>query len=310
MTTALITHPDCLNHVTPEGHPERVARLNALLPALEGKELMRVLAPLAGDDDLALAHPADHVAQVIAHEPKSGIRQLDPDTWMSPGSMQAARRAAGGAIRAVDLVLDGEADNAFVACRPPGHHAETRTAMGFCLFGNVVIAAKHALDRRGLDRIAIVDFDVHHGNGTQDLAQSDDRILFVSTHEMPLYPGTGAPQEVGPHGTILNIPLAAGTRGAEYARLLHDRILPRVRDFAPDLLILSAGFDAHVNDPLAGVALETADFGAITAALCAMAGETCGGRVVSCLEGGYDLDALAESGALHVDELIAAGARG
>ncbi|MGR3569511.1 MAG: histone deacetylase family protein, partial [Pseudooceanicola nanhaiensis] len=164
MTTALLTHPDCLNHLTPEGHPERVARLEALLPRLEGKDLLRVRAPLAADDDLLLAHPQDHLDAIKAAEPERGIRQLDPDTWMSPGSLQAALRAAGGAVRAVDMVLSGEADNAFVACRPPGHHAETRAPMGFCLFGTVAIAAKHALERHGLERVAIVDFDVHHGN--------------------------------------------------------------------------------------------------------------------------------------------------
>lgn len=306
MTTALLTHPDCLNHLTPEGHPERVARLEALLPRLEGKDLLRVRAPLAADDDLLLAHPQDHLDAIKAAEPERGIRQLDPDTWMSPGSLQAALRAAGGAVRAVDMVLSGEADNAFVACRPPGHHAETRAPMGFCLFGTVAIAAKHALERHGLERVAIVDFDVHHGNGTQDLVQSDGRILFVSTHQMPLYPGTGAPSETGPAGTVLNIALDEGTTGEVYRHILTDTILPRLRAFRPELLILSAGFDAHANDPLAGLSLETADFAFVTEELCRMAAEVCEGRVVSCLEGGYDLDALAESGEAHVDALIAA----
>ncbi|MGR3373902.1 histone deacetylase family protein [Pseudooceanicola nanhaiensis] len=306
MTTALLTHPDCLNHLTPEGHPERVARLEALLPRLEGKDLLRVRAPLAADDDLLLAHPQDHLDAIKAAEPERGIRQLDPDTWMSPGSLQAALRAAGGAVRAVDMVLSGEADNAFVACRPPGHHAETRAPMGFCLFGTVAIAAKHALERHGLERVAIVDFDVHHGNGTQDLVQSDGRILFVSTHQMPLYPGTGAPSETGPAGTVLNIALDEGTTGEVYRHILTDTILPRLRAFRPELLILSAGFDAHANDPLAGISLETADFAFVTEELCRLAAEVCEGRVVSCLEGGYDLDALAESGEAHVDALIAA----
>jgi len=307
MTTALITHPDCLDHITPEGHPERVARLNALLPALEGKDLLRISAPLAEDADLLLAHPADYLETIRASVPKGGIRQLDPDTWMSPGSLRAALRAAGGAVKAVDMVLAGEADNAFVACRPPGHHAETRSPMGFCLFGTVAIAAKHALERHGLERVAIVDFDVHHGNGTQDLVQSDGRILFVSTHQMPLYPGTGSPSETGPNGTVLNIALDEGTEGPAYRRILTERILPRVRAFRPELLILSAGFDAHANDPLAGIALQDEDFTFITAELCGLAAEVCGGRMVSCLEGGYDLDALASSGARHVDALIAAG---
>lgn len=306
MTTALITHPDCLNHLTPDGHPERVARLEALLPALEGKDLLRVRAPLAEDDDLLLAHPADHLDTIRAAAPDRGIKQLDPDTWMSPGSLNAALRAAGGAVRAVDMVLAGEVDNAFVACRPPGHHAETRSPMGFCLFGNVAIAAKHALERHGLERVAIVDFDVHHGNGTQDLVQSDGRILFVSTHQMPLYPGTGAPSETGPHGTVLNIALDEGTEGPAYRHILTETILPRLRAFRPELLILSAGFDAHAEDPLAGVALADEDFAFITDQLCALAAEVCAGRVVSCLEGGYDLGALVSSGSLHVDRLIAA----
>ncbi|MGR3570145.1 MAG: histone deacetylase family protein, partial [Pseudooceanicola nanhaiensis] len=189
---------------------------------------------------------------------------------------------------------------------PPGHHAETRAPMGFCLFGTVAIAAKHALERHGLERVAIVDFDVHHGNGTQDLVQSDGRILFVSTHQMPLYPGTGAPSETGPAGTVLNIALDEGTTGEVYRRILTDTILPRLRAFRPELLILSAGFDAHANDPLAGLSLETADFAFVTEELCRLAAEVCEGRVVSCLEGGYDLDALAESGEAHVDALIAA----
>ena len=308
MTTALITHPDCLLHVTPDGHPERVARLNALLPALDDKALTRVLAPLAAEDDLLLAHPAAHVQAIRDGIPRAGWRQIDPDTFLSPGSLQAALRAAGGAIRAVDMVLSGEAQNAFVACRPPGHHAETAQAMGFCLFGNVAIAAKHALERHGLDRVAIVDFDVHHGNGTQDLVQDDPRILFVSTHEMPLYPGTGQPSDHGPHGTVEHIALRSGTRGPAYREILERQVLPRVRAFAPDLLIVSAGFDAHADDPLAGIRLVEADFDHVTRALCDLAAEVCGGRVVSCLEGGYDLDALAASGAIHVDALIDAGA--
>jgi len=307
MTTALITHPECLQHVTPEGHPERVARLEALLPALDGKDLLRVEAPLAEDADLRLAHPADYVTAIRDAAPKHQTVQLDPDTFMSPGSLTAALRAAGGAVKAVDMVLGGEADNAFVACRPPGHHAETTRPMGFCLFGNVAIAAKHALERHGLSRVAIVDFDVHHGNGTEDLVKGDERILFVSTHQMPLYPGTGLPQETGPHGTVMNIALSDGTDGGLYRKILEGRIIPRLTEFAPELLILSAGFDAHADDPLAGIELEDDDYAFITERLCAAAAEICGGRVVSCLEGGYDLGALTRSGGLHVDALIAAG---
>ncbi len=306
MTTALITHTDCLLHITPQGHPERVARLEALLPALQDRDLMRVDAPLAGDDDLALAHPGFHIESMRAADPSEGHIQLDPDTYMSPGSLRAALRAVGGAIKAVDMVLAGDAQNAFVACRPPGHHAETATPMGFCLFGTIAIAAKHALERRGLSRVAIVDFDVHHGNGTEDLVKRDDRILFISTHQMPLYPGTGSADETGAHGTVLNIPLPKGTNGAEYRDVLSGTILPRLRAFAPELILISAGFDAHANDPLAGLNLVEADFAHITAEICSVAADVCGGRVVSCLEGGYDLDGLAASGAAHVDALIAA----
>ncbi|MDF1856340.1 histone deacetylase family protein [Pseudooceanicola sp.] len=307
MTTALISHPDCLAHITPEGHPERVARLQAVLAMLDGKDLLRVAAPQAADADLELAHPARYVARIRATGPAEGVVQLDPDTWMSPGSLTAALSAAGGALKAVDLVLQGQADNAFVACRPPGHHAETETPMGFCLFGNVAIAAKHALERHGLTRVAIVDFDVHHGNGTQDLLQNDPRILFISSHQMPLYPDTGAPEETGGHDNVMNIALRAGADGHAYRTILADRILPRLRDFAPELILISAGFDAHRDDPLAGLCLVEADFAEITEAICELAAEVCNGRVVSCLEGGYDLDALANSAAVHVDALIAAG---
>ena len=309
MTTALITHPDWHDHVTPEGHPEQVARLRHVLAALEGKDLLRVEAPLAEEASILLAHPQSYLEAIRDAVPARGLHQLDADTWMSPGSLTAARRAAGGAVRAVDMVLGGEVRNAFVACRPPGHHAETARAMGFCLFGTVAIAAKHALEVHGLSRVAILDFDVHHGNGTEDLVKSDARIRFVSTHQMPLYPGTGLPQDHGPHGTITNIALSAGTDGDLYRRLMTGRILPILRDFAPELVILSAGFDAHVDDPLASIALTTEDFGWITAEVAALAGEVCDGRIVSCLEGGYNLAALAAASATHVDALIAAGAR-
>ncbi|MBR9766326.1 MAG: histone deacetylase family protein [Rhodobacteraceae bacterium] len=308
MTTALFTHPDCLSHVTPEGHPEQVARLSRVLSALEGKALDRHEAPLAEEADLLLCHPQGYIDRVRGAEPAEGQVQMDPDTWMSPGSYRAALRSAGGAIAAVDAVLDGRADNAFVATRPPGHHAETESPMGFCLFGNVALAAKHALERRGLSRVAIFDPDVHHGNGTQDLVQSDPRILFISTHQQPLYPGTGNRDEFGPHDTIRNIPLSAGTDGETYRMIVTQQVLPKIRSFAPELILLSSGFDAHRDDPLASVALETQDFRWLTDQVGALAGEVCGGRLVSCLEGGYNLDALAEAAAVHVDGLIAAAA--
>ena len=308
MTTALITHPDCLKHETPQGHPEQVARLARVLAALEGKDVQRVTAPMVAEDDLLRVHPKSYVDAIRAAAPAEGFRQIDSDTWMSSGSLAAAHRAAGGAVRAVDLVLAGEAGNAFVAARPPGHHAERETAMGFCLFGNVALAARHALDHHGLRRVAVVDFDVHHGNGSQDLLEDDPRALFISSHQFPLWPGTGTADETGPHDTVVNLPIAPGTGSEEFRRLYEDKVFPRVEAFAPDLILVSAGFDAHRDDPLAELRLETDDFAWVTGRLCDLADRCCGGRLVSCLEGGYDLDALAASAAAHVDVLIARGA--
>ncbi len=302
MTTALISHDDCLDHVTPPGHPEQVARLDAVLGALEPMDLLRVKAPLAAEDDLLRAHPKEHVDAIRAAAPSQGWRSLDADTHMSAGTLTAAYRAAGGVVRAVDMVLGGEATNAFAAVRPPGHHAERQTAMGFCFFGNVVIGAKHALNHHGLDRVAIVDFDVHHGNGTQDLVEDDPRILFCSTHQSPLFPGTGAAHEVGVDN-VLNVPLPGGTGSKTFRDAYEQIVLPRVDAFSPELLIISAGFDAHADDPLAGMNLTTADFGWVTEKLCDIADKHCAGRVVSSLEGGYDLPALGASAAAHVNVL-------
>ena len=306
MTTALITHDDCRAHETPPGHPERPARLEHLLPALEGKALARIAAPEADTADLRLGHPQGYIDRVEAARPVSGAVQLDADTFLSAGSVRAARRGVGGAIRAVDMVMAGEAGNAFVAARPPGHHAEAARPMGFCLFGTVAIAAQHALERHGLARVAVADFDVHHGNGTQDLLWSDRRALFASSHQMPLWPGTGTPEETGAHDNVLNVPLAPGTGGAGFRQAYEAQILPALDAFAPELLLISAGFDAHRADPLANLMLEDADFAWVTRELCALAARHCGGRVVSCLEGGYDLGALASAGAAHVDALIRA----
>ncbi len=299
MTTALISHDDCRDHVTPPGHPEQVARLDAVLGALKELDLLRVKAPLAAEDDLLRAHPKAHVTAIRAAAPTDGWRSLDADTHMSPGTLTAAYRAAGGVVRAVDMVMGGDASNAFAAVRPPGHHAERQTAMGFCFFGNVVIGAKHALDHHGLDRVAIVDFDVHHGNGTQDLVEDDPRILFCSTHQLPLYPGTGAAHEVGVDN-VLNVPLPGGTGSKGFRDAMERLVLPRVDAFAPQLLIISAGFDAHAADPLAGMELQTEDFAWVTGRLCDLAAKHCDGRVVSSLEGGYDLAALGASAAAHV----------
>ena len=306
MTTALITHADCLDHVTPEGHPERVARLEHVLHALEALDLKRVGAPLAAEDDVLRVHPAGYLADLRRARPASGFAQIDADTFQSPGSLAAAFRAAGGVVRAVDMVLSGEVGNAFAAIRPPGHHAETDTAMGFCLLGNVAIGAKHALDHHGLKRVAVVDFDVHHGNGTQDLLWDEPRTLVITSQQMPLWPGTGRPDETGAHDNVLNIPLAPGSDGATMRAAYRDKAFPRLRAFRPELILISAGFDAHQDDPLAELNWATSDFAWLTRELCALAAEVCGGRVVSALEGGYDLAALAASARAHVEELMKA----
>ena len=306
MTTALLTHADCLGHVTPQGHPERVARLEHVLHALEGLELKRVTAPLAADDDLLRIHPQSHISDVLDNRPAEGFTQIDGDTFMSPGSVDAAYRAAGAVVRAVDLVLSDEASNAFCAIRPPGHHAERETAMGFCLFGNAALAAKHALDHHGLNRVAVVDFDVHHGNGTQDLLWDEARALVITSQQMPLWPGSGRPDETGAYETVLNMPLPPGSGGAEMRAAYEGQAFSRLRAFRPKLIIISAGFDAHQDDPLANLNWSTGDFAWITAQLCQIADEVCEGRIVSTLEGGYDLNALAEATRAHVEELIKA----
>ena len=307
MTTLLVTHDDCTRHLTPAGHPERVARLEHLMAALEGKALTRIEAPEASDDDICLVHPQAYLDRIRAAEPSEGIVALDADTHMSPGSFAAAMRAVGGALQAVDMVMAGEAANAFVATRPPGHHAETETPMGFCLFGNAAIAAKHALDRHGLSRVAVVDFDVHHGNGTQDLLWSEARTLFVSSHQMPLWPGTGAAEERGAHDNVINVPLAPQTGGDGFRKAYEAQVFPALEEFKPELLIISAGFDAHKADPLANLMLDEDDFAWVSRKLCEIAARHGEGRVVSCLEGGYDLGGLSRGAAAHVDELIRAG---
>ena len=307
MTTALITHADCLGHITPDGHPERVARLEHILHALEPLDLLRETAPLARDEDLLRIHPQRYLDRIRALIPSEGIRQIDGDTFVSPGSLEAALRGAGAVVRAVDMVMDGTAQNAFCAIRPPGHHAETETPMGFCLFGNAALAAKHALDHHGLTRVAVVDFDVHHGNGTQDLLWDEPRTLFIGSHQMPLWPGTGAPDERGAHDNVLNIPLPPNSAGPEMRAAYVAQAFPRLEAFRPELLVISAGFDAHQDDPLAQLRWSTGDFRWLTRELCAIAARHAGGRVVSTLEGGYDLQALADSTKAHVEELLEAG---
>lgn len=308
MATALITHPDCLGHVTPDGHPERVARLEAILSRLKDDPafdaLVRVEAPECEEEHILRVHPETYLTSIRSTAPQSGFAGLDPDTHMSPGSFKAALRAAGACVKGVELVLEGRARNAFCAVRPPGHHAETAKAMGFCLFGSVAISAKYALDACGLERVAVVDFDVHHGNGTSDLLWHEPRALFASTHQMPLYPGTGSRSETGEFGQIVNAPLAAGSGGREFRSAMEKEILPRIEAQNPDLVMISAGFDAHRRDPLANLALEEADFSWATSALCDIADACCDGRVVSSLEGGYDLEALSSSVAAHLEVLM------
>ena len=308
MTTALITHAECLNHVTPPGHPEQVARLQAVLAALADIDLLRVKAPLAAEADILRVHPQAHIDDLRRAAPETGWVALDADTHLSPGSLAAAYRAAGAVVRGVDMVLGGQAHNAFAAIRPPGHHAEQTLPMGFCLFGNVAIGAKHALDHHGLTRVAIVDFDVHHGNGTQALVEDDPRILFITSQQMPLWPGTGDANDTGPHDTVLNVPLKPGTGSKQFREVYERVVFPRLDAFAPQLVLISAGFDAHADDPLAGLNLSTEDFGWVTGRLCDLADKHCQGRVVSALEGGYDLTALGASAAAHVSVLRERGA--
>ncbi len=301
--TALYAHPAFGGHVTPPGHPERVDRLRAVEAGVQGLALARHEAPLAALEEVTRCHPQSYADRVAAALPAQGWAQLDGDTFLSPGSLEAALRAVGGAAAAVDAALTGADTTAFVACRPPGHHAETATAMGFCLFGTVAIAAKRALDHHGLSRVAIVDFDVHHGNGTQDLMWEEARCLFASSHQMPLYPGTGSPREVGAHGQIVNAPLPEGSGGARMRQVYDSVIFPRLVAWQPELILISAGFDAHADDPLAGLEWQAEDYAWLTRRICDIAADCAGGRVVSCLEGGYDLGALTESVAAHVGVL-------
>jgi acetoin utilization deacetylase AcuC-like enzyme len=307
MSTLLITHPACLEHLTPAGHPERPERLRAIDRALEDERfqmLVRVEAPAASLETIALCHPMDYVTSVRDATPTEGLVRLDADTALSPGSFEAALRAAGGATYAVDEVMARKASNAFVATRPPGHHSETARPMGFCLFNNAAIAARYAQKKHGVERAAVVDFDVHHGNGSQDIFWSDKTVMYGSTHQMPLYPGTGAKGERGEHNTVVNAPLRPGDGGEQFRAAFESVILPRLRDFRPDLIIISAGFDAHMRDPLANLNLLEADFDWATRKLMEVAQASAEGRVVSVLEGGYDLEGLAKSTAAHVAALM------
>jgi acetoin utilization deacetylase AcuC-like enzyme len=307
MTTLLISHPACLQHLTPMGHPERPDRLRAVEQALAAdnfKPLLREQAPMASLESIALCHPMEYVEEIREASPKEGLIHLDADTPMSPGTFEAALRAAGGATFAVDQVMAKKAKNAFVATRPPGHHAETARPMGFCFFDNVAIAARHAQKQHGIDRAAIIDFDVHHGNGSQEIFWDDKSVMYCSTHQMPLFPGTGAVIESGEHNTVVNAPLRPGDGGEAFRTAIETRILPRLAEFKPELVIISAGFDAHMRDPLANINLNENDFVWATQKLMDVADRYADGRLVSVLEGGYDLQALGNSVAVHVAALM------
>ena len=308
MTTLLLTHPACLQHDTGDGHPERPDRLRAVDDALATpafKSLKREEAPRADLAAIERLHPKAYVEMVEASIPQRGHKMLDPDTAVSAGSWEAALRASGASIHAVDRVMAGDADNAFCAVRPPGHHAEPSRAMGFCLFNGVAIAALHARVAHGAERVAVVDFDVHHGNGTQAAFWSDRALFYGSTHQMPLFPGTGAMDETGA-GNIFNAPLKPGDDGDEFRVAYETRILPALDAFAPDFILVSAGFDAHLKDPLAQLRMVEADFAWVTEKILEAAEKHCKGKLVSTLEGGYDLDALASSAAIHVETLMGA----
>jgi len=312
MTTLLLTHPCFVEHDTGPGHPERPDRMRAIDKVLSHevfKELSREEAPLRDDveEQIALAHPRAYIDWVRSARPGPGEDpvRLDPDTVLSAKSWEPALRAVGAGLLAVDRVFDPASGvkNAFAQVRPCGHHAETERAMGFCIFSNVAIAALYARKRYGAERIAVVDFDVHHGNGTQDIFWSDKNLYFASTHQMPLYPGTGALSETGV-GNIFNAPLRPGDGGAPFKEAFESRVLPSLRNFAPDLVLISAGFDAHKDDPLANLQLTEPDFGWATAKIAEIAARHAEGRLVSMLEGGYNLAALARSVAVHVKVLM------
>ncbi|SEJ44708.1 histone deacetylase family protein [Frateuria terrea] len=302
----LYTHPACLQHDPGPGHPESPARLRAVLAALDRDRfaaLDRIEAPLASTEALERVHDPAYVARILASAPAEGVLRLDEDTVMSPASAEAALRAAGAVVAAVDAALDERASRAFCAVRPPGHHATADQAMGFCLFNNVAVGAAHALAEHGLERVAIADFDVHHGNGTQDIFAREPRVLFVSSHQSPLYPGSGGADETGV-GNLLNAPLPPGTGSLAFRQTWDEQLLPRLDAFRPQLLLISAGFDAHRADPLAQLELGADDYAWLTSRLLEIARAHAGGRVVSTLEGGYDLDALATSAVAHVMALV------
>ncbi|WP_295813434.1 histone deacetylase family protein [uncultured Nitratireductor sp.] len=306
MRTRFYTHPICREHITPPGHPERPDRLRVIVDRLDDEPfayLERLEAPLAAEETVLYAHPQEHLDKVKANIPQQGLACIDEDTTVSPKSLEAALTAIGGALAGVDDVFSGETGNVFVAGRPPGHHAEKNRAMGFCLFNSAAIAARHAQKKHGAERVAIVDWDVHHGNGTQDIFWDDPSVLYCSTHQMPLYPGTGAAEETGA-GNIVNAPLPAESGSDAFRAAFNEAVLPALDRFSPDLIIVSAGFDAHRRDPLAEINLEADDFDWATGVLMERADRLSQGRLVSLLEGGYDLQGLSVSVAAHVGRLL------
>ncbi len=306
MVTRLYTHALSVEHITPPGHPERPDRIRALDKAFSHEtfaSLERIDAPEADPSYFELAHPNSHLSGIKGRIPETGLAIVDADTSASPRSWDAVIRVCGASMDAVDAVFNKQANNAFISMRPPGHHAEKTTSMGFCLVNNIAIAARYAQHVHGCERVAIIDFDVHHGNGTQDIFYDDPTVLFASTHQMPLYPGSGALNETGA-GNIFNAPLREGDDGVQFKQAFRERVLPAVDGFKPDLVLVSAGFDAHCRDPLAGMNLVAEDFDWATAQLMEIADRYCDGRLVSLLEGGYDLQGLAESASAHVNRLM------
>jgi acetoin utilization deacetylase AcuC-like enzyme len=314
MATLLISHPSFLEHDTGPYHPERPDRLRAILGALEDPAfdgLIRLAAPAASMAEMTRVHPQDYVEAILGIQPAPGEHvHVDGDTVVSQGSAEAIQRAAGAVVAGVDAVMQGKVRTAFAAVRPPGHHAAPGVPGGFCLINNAAVGARHAQAKYGVERVAIVDFDVHHGQGTQAVVEPDPSLFYASTHQYPLYPGTGSPRETGTDNNVVNVPLRAGSGSAEFRAAWSERILPLLDDFAPELVIVSAGFDAHRADPLAQLEVETEDFVWLTEELLAIADRHAQGRLVSVLEGGYDLNALAESVATHVQSLMQAGDRG
>ena len=307
MSTLIISHKDCLSHIEPTGHPEQVMRLLEVVKRLKFEEFKNLIwkeAPIATNEQILLGHSKKYVEFIENIQKSNHITHLDADTYFGKGSLNAAKRGVGANISAINAVMSGDFNNAFSAIRPPGHHAETEKAMGFCIFGNVAIAAKYAIENHKLKRVAVVDFDVHHGNGTQEILWDDPNVLFVSTHQMPLWPGSGTHEEQGNHQNILNIPIQANTDGPAFRQKFDEIILPRLDSYKPEILIISAGFDAHYKDPLANIELMTEDYEWITHRLCDIADEHADGRLISSLEGGYNLAALAESVAVHVKVLM------